>query len=263
MELLEGQSLRERIASQKVGAAELLDLARQICDGLQAAHAKGIVHRDIKPANIFITTLGQIKILDFGLAKLVAEPSPAPTTTATLGETVTATTITRPGSVTGTLAYMSPEQARGEEVDARSDLFSLGAVMYEMATGQKPFHGITAAELIGSILREMPAKPSALNPKTFAGLERIIPEGTRKRPASAVSIGRGSTGGLEEIASTRKRRRVQVAAAALAALLLGGAITTSVSVRISHIRWARNEALPRARLLAETNAVDGALAVLR
>jgi len=126
MELLEGQSLKDRIAGQPLPVTELLDLAVQIADALQAAHAKAIVHRDIKPANIFITAGGQIKILDFGLAKLATEPHRGAAKVSEVDETVTGITLTRPGSVMGTVAYLSPEQARGEEVTALTDIFSFG-----------------------------------------------------------------------------------------------------------------------------------------
>jgi serine/threonine protein kinase len=176
MELLEGQSLNERISGKPVPVPELVDLAVQTCDALQVAHAKGIVHRDIKPANLFLTTSGQIKILDFGLAKLVEEShSGAATVTMTEAEIIAgSTTRTRVGRLVGTPAYLSPEQARGEEVDARTDIFSFGLVLYEMATGRPTFRGQTSGELINAILHETPAKPSTLNPAVPSSLERII-----------------------------------------------------------------------------------------
>jgi eukaryotic-like serine/threonine-protein kinase len=174
MEFLEGQSLRDRISGEPVPTAELLDLALQIADALGAAHAKRIVHRDIKPANIFITVGGQIKILDFGLAKFGREPHRTAVRISENDETVTAMTRTLPGSVMGTLAYLSPEQARGEEVDHRTDIFSFGVVLYQLATGQPAFRGETSAALIGSILHETPVRPSAKNPEIPGGLDRIV-----------------------------------------------------------------------------------------
>ncbi len=165
MELLEGQSLNEHIADKPMAISELVDFAVQICDALKAAHAKGIIHRDIKPANIFVLPNGKIKILDFGLAKLVEESHSASTTAAlTDTGTIGSVTRTRPGRLMGTPAYLSPEQARGEEVDTRTDIFSFGLVLYEMATGRPTFRGQTSGELINAILRETPVRPSALNP---------------------------------------------------------------------------------------------------
>jgi eukaryotic-like serine/threonine-protein kinase len=176
MEFLDGQSLRDVIADKPLAIPEVVDLGMQICDALQAAHAKGIIHRDIKPANIFVTASGQIKILDFGIAKLVTKPHPsaAVTTTDQTTATVTGIATTRPGRLMGTLAYLSPEQARGEEVDTRTDIFSLGVVLYQMATGELAFRGETPDELIDAILHQAPLKPSELNPSVPAILERII-----------------------------------------------------------------------------------------
>ncbi len=183
MELLEGQTLRERISGCPVATDVLLDFGAQIADALDAAHARGIVHRDIKPANIFITSRSQAKILDFGLAKQGASRRIAESVGA--GRTATEITsdnlmLTSPGSAIGTVAYMSPEQARGEELDARTDLFSLGAVLYEMATGQTAFSGNTSAVIYDAILNRTPAAPSTLNPNVPPKLEDIIGKSLEK-----------------------------------------------------------------------------------
>jgi len=183
MELLEGQTLRERIGSRAMPTDALLEFGAQIADALDAAGSRGIVHRDIKPANIFITARGQAKILDFGLAKQGASRRIAETVGT--GNTVTQPTsdhlfLTSPGSAIGTIAYMSPEQARGEDLDARTDLFSLGAVLYEMASGQAAFNGNTSAVIFDSILNRTPVAPSTLNPNLPPKLEEIIGKSLEK-----------------------------------------------------------------------------------
>jgi len=167
MEKLEGASLKERIRGNPMEMDEILDIGIQVADALAASHAKGIIHRDIKPANIFVTPSGQAKILDFGLAKVSREMGVSEATPVE-------DSLTALGVVPGTAVYMSPEQARGEELDARSDLFSLGVVLYEMATGKKPFAGNNVVTTLDAVLNQKPASPLRLNPALPADLEGII-----------------------------------------------------------------------------------------
>jgi TolB-like protein/Tfp pilus assembly protein PilF/predicted Ser/Thr protein kinase len=180
MELLEGQTLKHRRMGKALPQEQVLDLSIQMADALDAAHAKGIIHRDIKPANIFVTQRNQAKILDFGLAKALGHTHDGRATNSS-GPTLTGgDPLTSPGTAMGTVAYMSPEQVRGEELDARSDLFSLSVVLYETATGVLPFRGDTSGVIFDGILNRAPTPPVRLNPEVSAGLERIIDKGFEK-----------------------------------------------------------------------------------
>ena len=269
MELLEGETLKHRISRGQLAGDELLELALQIADALEAAHARGIIHRDIKPANIFVTQRNQAKILDFGLAKL---------TKALMGEAVgiaageTATHVgmsaelTSPGSAVGTIAYMSPEQARGDVIDARSDLFSLGAVLYEMATGERPFPGSSPAVIYEAILNAAPKPVMRLNAALPAELEQIVSkalEKDRKLRFQSASDLRADLQRLKRDLSSGKRRAAAEPAAtekSVAVLYfenLSGAkedeyfrdgMTEDIITELSKI--ARLRVFPRAEMLA-------------
>ncbi|MGH9818237.1 MAG: serine/threonine-protein kinase, partial [Candidatus Acidiferrales bacterium] len=237
MELLEGASLRERIAQGPFPTGQLLELALQMVDALDAAHSKGIVHRDIKPPNIFITSRGQAKILDFGLAKHTSEKQDTDSNRSWIeSRTTDSIELTTPGAALGTVAYMSPEQARGDDTTARTDLFSVGAVLYEMATGQQAFSGKTSAVIYDAILNRDPQLPSEVNPDVPLELQRIIMKLLEKDPemryetAASVRVdlrrlrrdtesGQRSSSALIAPARPRRDVRVAIAAAAIVGLL--------------------------------------------
>src|SRR6202050_4714323 len=177
MEYLDGMTLKHRIGSRPMDMDLILSLGIEIADALDAAHAEGIVHRDIKPANVFVTKRGHAKILDFGLAKVTGKEGFSSGDAETMA---TSDQLTSPGAMLGTVAYMSPEQVKAKELDARSDLFSFGSVLYEMAVGKLPFDGASAGEIYSAILRDDPVRLSQQNRPTSAGLEHVIRKALEK-----------------------------------------------------------------------------------
>ena len=182
MECVSGETLASIISGKPLAIGEALKYAVQTMDALAAAHAAGIVHRDVKPANLMVTRQGQVKVLDFGLARM-PEPPPRAATAAATASTVTERPHTREGALMGTVAYMSPEQAEGRLIDARSDIFSFGVVLYEMITGQRPFRGDSKLATVTSILRDDPRSPSLINSAVPLEVERVTVRCLEKDPA--------------------------------------------------------------------------------
>jgi serine/threonine protein kinase/formylglycine-generating enzyme required for sulfatase activity/dienelactone hydrolase len=271
MEYLEGKTLKQELSEKTLMLPQLLDLSIQIADGLEAAHQKGIIHRDIKPMNLFVTTRGHVKILDFGLAKL------SPFLRNYKGEknesdsTVVDAQLTSPGTALGTVAYMSPEQARGEELDARTDIFSFGVVLYEMATGKQPFSGPTPASTFDATLHTDPPSITRKNAALPAELNGIISRALEKKrekryqsmsePLAALKMLRQDTTGPLPISRVVKKPKVAIPALTVIAVVT--LLMVWYARRSARVHWAHQTAIPEIERLAQKGADDAAFSLAR
>ncbi len=262
MELLTGETLSSRIAGKAIPPEELLEIASGLADALDAAHAQGVLHRDIKPGNVFITQRGQAKLLDFGLAKALPQRDPLDPKGAVEPTTLMDDPLTSPGLAVGTPAYMSPEQARGEDLDARSDIFSLGAVLHEMATGKPPFTGATSVAVFDAILHKTPPSSRELNPVVPGELARIIIKSLQKDRGQRYQTARELADDLKRffrqltsssgaVPAAQLIRRPSLAVPAVLVLLLFVGFIVWYYQRNAKVRWAREQALAQVSSLLE------------